>query len=52
VFWTSEKPKATIFAMGYMLYYALLAAKNLESKGINVLVAKRSNDKAIGTPTQ
>lgn len=38
-FWVSENPKATIFACGYMLYYALLAAKNLETRGINVLVA-------------
>lgn len=39
VFWTSDKPKATIFACGYMLYYGLLAAKNLKEKGIEVLVA-------------
>ena len=38
-FWVSENPKATIFATGYMLYYALLAAKQLEDEGINVLVA-------------
>jgi len=38
VFWITEKPKVTIFAMGYMLYYALLAAKNLEGKDIEVLV--------------
>lgn len=42
VFWTSENPKAVIFATGYMLYFALLAAKNLESEGINVLVANVS----------
>ena len=41
-FWISEAPKATIFATGYMLYYALLAAKNLEADGINVLVANVS----------
>ena len=45
VFWTSEAPKATIFATGYMLYYALLAAKNLKQKGINVLVANVSTIK-------
>lgn len=39
VFWTTENPKVTIFACGYMLYYALLAANNLEKQGINVLVA-------------
>ena len=38
-FWTSDNPKATIFATGHMLYFALLAAKNLEQEEINVLVA-------------
>ncbi len=38
-YWVSKQPKATIFAMGYMLYYALAAARNLEKKGIDVLVA-------------
>lgn len=52
VFWVTENPKVTIFACGYLLYYALLAAKNLEEKGINVLVAnvatiKPSDDKSI-----
>lgn len=37
-YWISENPKVTVFATGYMLYYALLAAKNLEEKGIDVLV--------------
>lgn len=41
-FWVSEKPMVTIFAMGYMVYYALLAAKNLEEKGIDVMVANIS----------
>lgn len=45
IFWTSENPKATIFAFGYMLYYALLAAKNLEKKGIEVIVANVSTVK-------
>lgn len=38
-FWLTENPKVAIFACGYMLYYALLAAKNLETRGINVIVA-------------
>ncbi len=46
-FWTSEKPAATIFAMGYMLYYALLAAKELETEGIRVLVANVSTIKPL-----
>jgi transketolase len=39
VFWQSENAEAVIFACGYMLYYALLAAKNLEKEGKSVLVA-------------
>lgn len=41
-FWLSEDPKVTIFATGYLLYQALLAAKNLEEQNINVLVANIS----------
>ncbi len=41
-FWVSDNPQATIFATGHLLYYALLAAKNLEKSGINVLVANVS----------
>lgn len=38
-FWISEQPQVTIFAMGYMLHYALLAAKQLEEQdGIQTLV--------------
>ncbi len=33
-FWTSEKPNVAILATGYMLYYALLAAKELEAEGL------------------
>jgi transketolase len=51
IFWTSDTPKVTIFACGYMLYYALLAAKNLESKGIDVLVANVSTIKPLDTKT-
>src|SRR3990167_9344792 len=46
-FWTSEAPQATIFAMGYMLYYALIAAKELETEGIQVLVANASTIKPL-----
>jgi transketolase len=41
-FWKSEDPKVTIFATGYLLYQALLAAKNLEEQNIQVLVANVS----------
>lgn len=37
-FWVSDNPQVTIFSMGYMTYYALLAAKDLENEGINVIV--------------
>ncbi len=52
VFWTSSAPKATIFATGYMVYYALLAAKALEEKGtqvlvVNIPVIKPADEKTI-----
>ncbi|MGH7246183.1 MAG: transketolase C-terminal domain-containing protein, partial [Candidatus Levyibacteriota bacterium] len=37
-FWVSDMPKVTIFAMGYMLFHALVAAKELEEEGIQTLV--------------
>lgn len=37
-FWTSESPRVSIFATGYILYYTLLAAKELEEEGIKTLV--------------
>jgi len=46
-FWTNDNPLATIFATGYMLYYALLAAKELEIEGIKVLVANVSSIKPL-----
>ena len=51
IFWTSENPKATIFATGYMLFYALLAAKELETDGIQVLVANVSTIKPLDEET-
>jgi transketolase len=46
-YWTSAKPKAVIFATGYLVYYALLAAKNLEELGTEVLVANVSMLKPV-----
>jgi transketolase len=46
-FWITDKPVVTIFAMGYMLYYALLAAKELEDEGISVLVANVATIKPL-----
>jgi transketolase len=51
IFWTSDNPKATIFACGYMLYYALLAAKKLEEKGTEVLVVNISTIKPADEET-
>ncbi len=44
-FWTSESPQVSIFATGYVLYYALLAAKELEEEGIKTLVLNVSTIK-------
>jgi transketolase len=44
-FWITDKPMAAIIATGHMLYFALLAAKNLELEGINVIVANISSIK-------
>ncbi len=46
-FWTTENPKVTIFATGYMLYYALLAAKELEEEKIQVLVVNVATIKPL-----
>jgi transketolase len=50
-FWTSVKPKVVIFATGYLLYYALLAAKSLEEFGTQVLVANVSTIKPVDEET-
>jgi len=46
-FWVNEQPKATIFATGYMLYYALLAAKELEEEKVQVLVVNVATIKPL-----
>lgn len=46
-YWITEKPETVIFAMGYMLYYALVAAKELETEGVNVLVANVATIKPL-----
>jgi transketolase len=46
-YWISDHPQVTIFATGHILYQALLAAKNLEEKGIDVLVANVANIKPL-----
>lgn len=46
-FWIHDNPQATIFATGYMLYYALLAAKELEEEGFPVLVVNVATIKPL-----
>lgn len=46
-YWISEKPSAAILSMGCMLYYALVAAKELEHEGIQTLVANTSTIKPL-----
>jgi transketolase len=45
-FWTSKNPEVVIFATGYMLYYALLAAHELKEE-INILVANVASIKPL-----
>lgn len=51
IFWTSKNPVATIFSTGYMTFYALLAAKELEQENIQVLVANIATIKPLDTQT-
>lgn len=46
-YWTSDNPQAVIFGTGWLLYQALLAAKELESQNINVLVANVASIKPL-----
>lgn len=48
-FWISDHPQVTIFSTGYMTYYALLAAKELENEEINVLVINVPSIKPLDT---
>lgn len=50
-YWTAKNPKAVIFATGYPLYYALLAARKLEETGIEVIVANVSTIKPVDEKT-
>ncbi len=50
-FWVTKNPKAVIFATGYLLYYALLAAKALEEAGVEVSVANVSTIKPADEDT-
>jgi len=47
IFWTSENPQVAIIGTGHLLYYALLAAKELEKEGINILVVNAATIKQL-----
>ncbi len=49
VYWQGKNPSVTVFATGYMLYHALVAAKELEEEGVNVDVANVSTIKPLDT---
>lgn len=51
VYFVTEKPDVTLFATGHMLYYALLAAKELEEEHIPVLVANVATIKPLDGKT-
>ncbi len=46
-YWISEKPQCIVFATGYTLYYALLAASLLKKEGIELEVINISSIKPI-----
>lgn len=46
-YWISDIPQATIFATGYMLYYALQAAHELEQEGVETEVINISSIKPL-----
>ena len=46
-FWIGDQPQVTIFAMGYMLYRALVAAKELEDEGFPVIVVNAATIKPL-----
>lgn len=46
-FWIAKDPVCSILAMGYMLFHALVAAKELEEEGIQTVVANVSTIKPI-----
>jgi transketolase len=46
-YWVSENPVATIFGTGHELFYALMAAKELETEGISVSVVNVATIKPL-----
>ncbi len=48
-FWVSENPQATIFATGYLVFNALVAARELEEEGTYVIVVNVATIKPLDT---
>jgi len=51
LFWVSKDPTLAILATGHILYYALLAARELEKEGIQTIVANVSTIKPLDEET-
>lgn len=51
VFWVSDNPQATIFATGYMVYHALVAAKELDGEGVQTKVVNIHTIKPLDEAT-
>ena len=51
VVWKSDAPQVSIFATGHILYYALLAAKELEGEGIAATVVNVHTIKPLDAET-
>jgi transketolase len=51
IFWTSENPKAVIFATGHMVYEALVAARKLQNEidvlVVNIAILKPIDEKTV-----
>ncbi len=51
IFWEGKNPQVTIFATGHLLYFALVAAKELEQEHISVSVANVATIKPLDEKT-
>lgn len=51
IFWQSKKPQAVVIACGSMTHYAILAAKELEEEGIEIMVVNNHTIKPLDEKT-
>lgn len=47
IFWESDKPEVAIIACGQLVYQSLVAARELEGKGVNVIVLNNHSVKPL-----